>query len=359
MEKVKFSKKLLVCLLAGLLGGAVIRRLLSRFAAAWMPMTVIWAIALLFLFGCVEYAFIWRRRERKGKGNSSVTLSFFHGLMLYLLAYDLSDFGWHKIFHLQMVVPLGILDVPFNSLDSETLTWAYFRRSYPFMVAIALTQISSAWLLLFTRTRLLGLIIMVPVLVNIILIDIFYHLHTGVLLHALILFTCVAYLLLQSYTSLVNYFFKTVHLVALQDTTKAAKQWLRAAVVLIPLILLATYSFPDKHPQFTGKYQVSDLKINGVPVAARSVKDSVLTVVYMDWQDDLALEFNHYNSRYIGTYHFNKDTDSIHVDWRYPRNFKGRFAGKLLPAGKPGAYSFSGMLLGDQVEMKLDKVPEP
>ncbi|SEW52764.1 hypothetical protein [Chitinophaga arvensicola] len=359
MEKVKFSKMFLVCLLAGLLSAAVVRRLLARFAAGWLPMTVIWGIALLCFFGCLEYAFLWRRRERKGKGNSAVTLSFFHGMLLYLLAFDFASFGWHKIFHLQMAVPLGVLDLPFNSLDGETLTWAYFRRSYPFMVAIALSQMSSAWMLMFSRTRLLGLIIMIPVLINILLIDIFYQLHTGVILHALILFACVVYLLMQSYTSLVDYFFKTVHLVALPDTTKKTKLWLRAVVVLLPLIVLATYRFPDWHPQLTGKYRVADLRVNGVPVKASSVKDSVLTAVYMDWQDDLVLEFNHYNSRYIGTYHFNRDTDSMYVNWRYPRNFKAKFAGTFRSAGKPGAYQFSGMLADDQVEMRLDKVPEP
>ncbi|CAL1518558.1 hypothetical protein [Chitinophaga sp. MM2321] len=359
MEKVKFSKKLLVCLLAGLLSGAVLRRLLSLSADGWMPMIVIWALALLLVFGCLEYAFIWHRRERKGKGNSLVTLSFLHGLLLYTLAYDFSAFGWHKIFHLQMVVPLGVLDLPFGSLDSETLTWAYFRRSYPFTVAIAVSQISSAYLLLFARTRLLGLIIMVPVLLNIILIDIFYQLHPGVLAHALILFACVIYLLMQSYTSLVNFFFKTIHLVSLPDTTKYTKQWLRAAVVLIPLALLAVHRFPDRHPQFTGKYTVSDLKVNGKPVAAQSVKDSVLTTVYMDLQDDLVLEFNHYKSRYIGTYHFNKATDSINVNWRFPRDFKAGFAGTFLPAGKPGSYHFSGTLQEDKIEMNLNKVPEP
>lgn len=359
MEKVTFSKKLLICLLSGLLAAAVVRRFLALFARGWMPMIVIWAIALLIFFGCLEYTFIWQRREKKGRGSSLVTLSFLHGLLLYLLAFDFSSFGWHKIFHLQMAVPLGILDLPLNSLDSETLTWAYFRRSYPFTIAIALTQMASAWLLLFPRTRLLGLIMMVPVLVNIILIDTFYQLHPGVLIHALILFVCVVYLLMQSYESLVHYFFKTLHLVVLPDTTRSVRHWLRATVILGPLIALATYNFPDKHPQFTGKYNIADLKVNGIPVAAGSVKDSVLTAIYMDWQDDFVLEFNHYKSRYIGTYHFNRDTDSISVNWRFPRDFRGNFAGKFLPGEKPGSYLFSGKLLEDRIEMRLDKVPEP
>lgn len=347
---------MLVCLLAGLVGAAVIRRLLSLHASGWMSEMMILAISLLFLFGCLEYIFVWQRQEKRGKGNSQARLIFLQGLLLYFLAYDFSAFGWHKIFHLQMAVPLGELDRPFRSLDSETLTWAYFRRSYPFTVAIASTQIISSLMLLFARTRLLGLVIMVPVLINIILIDTFYQLHTGVLVHALILFSGVIYLLLQSYNSLVNFFFKTTHLVIGADKTNP---WLRAGLIVVPLLLLTTYSFPDKHPQLTSKYLVNNLKVNGIPVSAKSAKDSVLTAVYLDWQDDLVLMFNHYNSRYIGTYYFDSNTDSISVKWRYPADFTAPFNGKFIPEGKKGNYHFTGILGKDSIDMQLEKMPEP
>ena len=130
-------------------------------------------------------------------------------------------------------------------------------------------------------------------------------------------------------------------------------------LVLLPLLSLITYNFPDKHPQFTGKYQVNDLKINGIPVAVKSVKDSVLTTVYFDWQDDLALMFNHYDSRYIGTYYFDGNTDSISVKWRFPGDFDAPFAGKFVPADKAGTFHFSGILGKDSIDMQLERVPEP
>ncbi|MRG48995.1 hypothetical protein GFS24_28055 [Chitinophaga sp. SYP-B3965] len=86
-----------------------------------------WGISSLCLLVCLGYAFVWRKRN---------SLVFFQSLIAYALAFDLASFGWQKICHLQMVVPLGVLDLPFNSLDGETLTWAYFRRSYPYMVPL-------------------------------------------------------------------------------------------------------------------------------------------------------------------------------------------------------------------------------
>ncbi|MRG48994.1 hypothetical protein GFS24_28050 [Chitinophaga sp. SYP-B3965] len=192
---------------------------------------------------------------------------------------------------------------------------------------------------------------MVPILINIILIDFFYQLHIGVLVHAIILMTGAIYLLMQCRTSLVNFFFRTLPATLSNRNTYL----LRAVVILLPLILLATYTYPDKHPQFTGKYKVSHLMVNGIPVAAHSTKDSVLTTVYMDWQDDFVLEFNHYNNRYIGTYRYDPATDSLHVQWRYPRAFKTPFSSSLKKGATKGDYLFVGRMGEDILEMKLEK----
>ncbi|SHN33943.1 hypothetical protein [Chitinophaga sp. CF418] len=360
MEHVRFSRKLFVCLLAGLIVAAVFRRVMARYLLTLIPIKTVWTLSWSCLLIFVAYTFVWQQQEKVGKGNSVARLIFFQTLIAYTLAFDLASFGWQKIFHLQMVVPLGILDLPFNSLDGETLTWAYFRRSYPFTVSIAISQMASAYLLLWPRTRLLGLICMVPILLNIILIDVFYHLPTGVLLHAIILMAGVIYLMMQYRTHLVKFFF---HALPAAITSTALNNRtihiLRSTVILLPLILLATYTYPDKHPQFTGKYRVNHLMINGRPIAAHSTKDSVLTTVYMDWLDDFVLEFNHYNNRYIGTYQYDPGTDSLRVQWRYPVGFNTRFSGSLKKADKKGDYLFAGQLGTNILEMKLEKLPEP
>ena len=357
MEHVKFSRKLFVCLLAGLIFAAVLRRVMARYFITLIPMPGIWILSLLCLLVCWIYPFVWQWQEKHGTGNSSARLILFQSLMAYTLAFDLASFGWQKIFHLQMVVPLGILDLPFNSLDGETLTWAYFRRSYPFTVTIAISQMMSAYLLLWPRTRMLGLICMIPILLNIIFIDFFYHLPVGVLLHAIILMAGVIYLLMQYRTYLLQFFFRTLP-ATMTTFNKPTMYLVRAAVILIPLVLLATYTYPDKHPQFTGKYMVSHLMVNGKPVVAHSTKDSVLTTVYMDWLDDFVLDFNNYNNRYIGTYSYDPATDSLHVQWRYPVAFKMPFSGSLKKVDK-GNYSFVGHMGTDTLEMRMERLPEP
>lgn len=356
MERVKLSKKLTVCFLAGLVGAAVFRRVAARYFIPWMPMPLIWAVTLVFLLVCIIYVFIWHRREKRGKADPASTMAFFQGLMMYAIAFDLSTFGWQKICHLQMRVPLGILDLPFSSLNGEDLTWAYFGRSYPYTVAIAISQIAGAYLLLFRKTRMLAVIVLIPILLNIIMIDAFYRLPPGVLIHAIILFAGVIYLLLQAYGSLISFFFMTSHLALPVTIKRGVGNMLRISVVAIPLILLATYDYPDKNPRLTGKYRVGNLKVNNRAMEARSVKDSVLTTVYMDTGNDFVLEFNHFNSRYIGTYHYYPEKDSIMVTWRYPRVFNEGFSGKLRAAGRPGSFLFTGQMNGNLLEMELMKV---
>jgi hypothetical protein len=86
--------------------------------------------------------------------------------------------------------------------------------------------------------------------------------------------------------------------------------------------------------------------------------DSLLTTVYMDWQDDFVLEFNHYNNRYIGTYHFDERSGHIQVQWRYPACFKTPFRGTLERAGNKN-FRFTGVLGTDSLQMQLLFVPEP
>lgn len=355
MKKLKFGPLMLAATLTGFMASLVVYRVTARYAKGWMPPVAIWGLAFLVLIAALVYGVIRYLRFRKSDALQPDLLAPFNMLLVFLLAWDLYSFGWQKIFHLQMVVPLGMLDLPFNDLDGETLTWAYFRRSYPFTVTIGLAQMASSAMLLFKRTRLLGLIMLVPVLLNIILIDTFYHLHTWVLVHALVLMSGVAYLLYQYRAGLVAFFFRVAPtLMPLRKTS-----WVISLLILtLPLVLLLTYSQPDLHPQFTGKYKVKDLHVNGAPQQAHSFRDSVLTVMYMDLQDDIVLEFNHYNNRYIGTYQYDEASQRISAKWRYPRSTDFRFEGVMQPLDGRNL-QFRGVLAGDSVQMRLVYVPEP
>ncbi|WP_347372790.1 hypothetical protein [Aequorivita sp. Q41] len=61
-----------------------------------------------------------------------------------------------------------------NELSGLDLTWVFFSYSQAFISIIAFFQIIGGILLLFNKTKLVAIVILLPILVNILLIDIFY-----------------------------------------------------------------------------------------------------------------------------------------------------------------------------------------
>jgi len=150
-------RKLAICLLTGVVVAFVLQRIIYRiiweFGDKFIPPPV-YAIAGLVLV--VAAALVFRRRVMA---------------------------GWQ-----------GILG-------------AFFGRSFPFFCLIGVLQIVGACLLMFRRTRLFGAIFLLPVVLNIVLLNIFYGFDAGDTVHALILLVGLSCLILVHWRRLVAVFF--------------------------------------------------------------------------------------------------------------------------------------------------------
>jgi hypothetical protein len=345
--------KLLVCLLAGVTAGASLARVGHRFLSAFLPLPVIYGASLLLLVVATLAAGRWHYREKK-RGPQLTTLAYWQGVLRYAIALDLSMFGWQKIFHLQFITPLAMLDEPFSSLSGEWLTWSYFGHSYPFVVVVALLQIGGSWLLLFSRTRLLAIFVLMPVMINIVLIDFFYGLETIVLVHACIHTTALLYLLLYERRRLWTFFLATRAALPATIQHPLWRNILRISAIAIPLILLAAYNFPDHHPRLTGKYAVHNVRINGNPTRPTTCQDSVLTYVYLDIADECVFTFNSLDHRAFGHYTFNEATDSLHITWRYPDPQRPHLRGTLIR--QSDSLQLSGIVGRNHIKASLLRV---
>lgn len=340
---------------SGLVSGFVFQRVARKYLSAWIPIPLIVGLLIgLLLSGLLVLLIDWQQAH-KGKHARGRLMHLLPYSMMYWLALDLSLFGWQKVFHLQMIVPLGLLDTPFSSLSGETLVWAFYRWSYPFTLFIAGLQLSCGCLLLFARTRLLALLMALPMLIHIIVMDYFYQMPVWVLLHAAALLMGVVSLLRLDYHRIKIFFLSSLQGLTPLPVSSAAQVGIKLSVVLVPLLLLGGYSFPDKHPQLTGSYKVSDLQINGQSRVARTPKDSVLTGVYLDLADEFAFDFNDYRYRYIGTYQYQEGTDSLVVEWRYPADTIPPFKGRLIREGT--GLHLDGRLAEQRLQMHLAKRP--
>lgn len=341
----KLYQKLLLGLLSAFVAGLVFRRLASKYLGAFVPLDLIYLAAYLPLFIALAVVFIWHSRERKGL--TTLHKAWLRQLIAFFLALDLTMFGIQKIQKLQMLIPLGKLDEPFSSFSGYNLVWAFFRFSYGFTVAIALLQIVAAALILFNRTRLLGSLVALPMLVFITLMDIFYAMPLGVLAQGIVLLAAVIYFICADGSHLLP------QLITRTNNSYTPVKWLwPTLLVLIPILGTITYEHPDKHPHLTGKYRVENLKIDGVSYQAKTSTDSILTHVYLDLDDDVVFRWNDHRRIRIGRYKLD-DHGKIGMKWRYPNTGPGQFNGTLKREGT--RLDLNGEMDGKKYQMILTK----
>jgi hypothetical protein len=101
-------------------------------------------------------------------------------------------YGFAKLNGSQFTVLDSELTKPMGEVSGFWLTWYYFGYSPVYGNLIALLQIGGALLLAWPRTALLGALVMLPMFVNIVLIDLFYGIAFDAMLVAILIVACLA-----------------------------------------------------------------------------------------------------------------------------------------------------------------------
>ncbi len=114
---------------------------------------------------------------------------------LMLNAYGLGKlFG--KQFYLKGHLPPEVGSQTLDNVDSFDLAWAFMGYSYSYVFFIGASQVLGACLLLFNKTKLLGVTVLIPVLLNIIVFDaIFFNKFYAALVSSCFYFLLILYIL--------------------------------------------------------------------------------------------------------------------------------------------------------------------
>lgn len=361
MEKKSFAQNAFACFLAGIVIGGALVRLANRFFTYGVPPFVLAGTGLMMLLSSTVFSIVWYRKDKRGTINSSKILAWVRGLLAYGLALELCLVGWEKIFHLQFIIPIGKLDYPFSSLTRTDLLWAFFGRSYAFILVIGFIQIFGAVLLLFRRTRLVGVFIAIPVLLNIILLDIFYEIEPAPLTLAVTLLIGVMYFLLIEYDRLKTVFFKSKYeLPTIQLKSLAVKNLLRILIVLVPMLVILTNKrlapFVYNKTQLpAGRYEVKQLSMDDKIIDVKDCRDSVVTMVYIE--HDIVFQYHDLDKRLIGQYIYDDPTKQIEAVWHYPRNRNDTL--KATVTKKENGLTVDGTMGRHKIHMELMKTDPP
>lgn len=126
----------------------------------------------------------------------------------FLSAFLLLLYGSVKVVSTQFHIPPGTGLRPVGSLSGYQLAWFYYSYSHTYGVILGLTELAGAALLLFRKTALLGAAVTLPVLANILMINIFYVIGLGALCTSTFIFCSMLAILWHQRHVLVDAFWK-------------------------------------------------------------------------------------------------------------------------------------------------------
>ncbi|HTD98930.1 MAG TPA: hypothetical protein VK668_06565 [Mucilaginibacter sp.] len=248
--------------------------------------------------GCVAalaYSLWWHRKEGKQGFNSAIKHAWLRGVLRYFLAYDVSLYGFGKILKTQFAHVYFRDDIPVGNLSGFELTWNYFGYSHTFAVILGLCQIGGAILLLFRRTSLLGVCILLPVMVNVVLINAFYHIGGAPYLNSVVITIGLLHLLLLRWRELKALFFSRS--IDIPPVHSGVFKWLMKFAA-IAAAFGSIYYFVATRPTapFAGKWKVTELKRNGKVLgdSAWRTDPTAWCNIYIEEGGKLALSPNPY-----------------------------------------------------------------
>jgi hypothetical protein len=104
--------------------------------------------------------------------NRSKVQPLLRRLFAYYLSLQLLKYGFDKIFKGQFYLPEpNILYTPLGQVDKDLLFWSTLGTSYLYSFITGLVEVLAAVFIMFRKTRILGLLIAVPLLLHILLLN--------------------------------------------------------------------------------------------------------------------------------------------------------------------------------------------
>lgn len=91
-------------------------------------------------------------------------------------------------FYMNGKLPDEIANTTLGEASSFSLAWTFMGHSYMYILFVGLIQLLGAWFLLWNKTKLIGVFILIPIMVNIIVFDVVFLDVYPALANAIIIF---------------------------------------------------------------------------------------------------------------------------------------------------------------------------
>ena len=164
------------------------------------------------------------RSDTKIKISKAQIFDFIILVLRWYLGYYMLKYGFSKLIDGQFVRSEEILNTPLKDIDKFNLAWYLFSLDKTFNIIVGLSQIITALLIIYNRTVILGVIMLIPILAQIFLVDVSYSTEMfGSALPLRLIGMLISTLLILSYYK--DRVIKIWNLITKNTSTKFSYKW--------------------------------------------------------------------------------------------------------------------------------------
>ncbi|UPZ14249.1 hypothetical protein [Flavobacterium humidisoli] len=218
---------------------------------------------LLALLFSIIFSLYWNYKEKNHSINSEKYKTVLIAILRFWIAFHVCIFGFEKIIDVNFSFSYRINDSLVNTLTGQELTWKYYGYSYGLSLIVAILQIAGGIALLFKRSILLGLVLLMPVMFNILLINLFYNIGPITCFTSIQIMLGLAYLLLQYKEEIIS-LFTSPKITSSIVKSKTLRVVTRVLCIIIPCLFVLYYSHQVQlSKRYFGKWKVESMSRNG------------------------------------------------------------------------------------------------
>jgi hypothetical protein len=280
-----------LCLFFTLTGLAHMRNSWSKmeFQFVSKPSNLWLALAAMVMLSFLIAA-LWQRSNKGSRLHK-----WFEGIIIFYVAYSISGYGFAKLLGTQFHPALSILDTPVGDLNGFWLTWVYYSHSQALIFILGGMQIGGSILLMFRRTRLPAVFILLPVMLNIDLINHFYDISPLAYYNSAHYTFILLFLLFIDYEKLkIIFSYKGTMPINLGGGLLTIARVAVIAGAFASVFFLKQRMAPVT--KINGEWQVQSFIKNDTTFTPNDYQDSVWSRIYFEWRYGCLFKYNAYRN---------------------------------------------------------------
>lgn len=278
---------------------------ITEFTGGSGDTTYDYVLLLFFVFISILGTLIWTILQKSNKNNEKFNYIFEVGLRYYL-GYMMLYYGLSKVFYLQFSeLSFFKLLHTYGNSSPMGLVWTFMGASKGYTIFSGLMESIGGLLLLHKRTKLLGGLVLIPVMANVAAINFFYDVPVKLFSTQLLIFAIL--IVLPDYKRLISVILYNKSVAPNPDKAffvqgklkkvKPILKWIMAALIIfVPLNTSITYSKQlgsnAPKPELYGLYEVNHFIANSDTIQPM-IRDTVpWRYIAIEYQESIQIYRN-------------------------------------------------------------------